>query len=558
MKPQPPNIDSFVRAVRRRLNRHRFWNAVVWSAVLAAAVMVAVALVYVAAGYAVPPVWYLLVGGVAVVMSLALWLSRRVGCEAAAVFVDRHFGLEDAVISCRHFAESGRSGGFYELQAEQTEGRVSRLDAAAVRYRPPRRIIAVALILGTLAIGLGFKPPSDAVRQQIALERQTRQQTEQINKRLAELIDKLEESLEDGEEQELLEPDRLRRWVDELKETADRKEALRQYARFEKKLNEASARLQEKRDEQLLDRAARELDKDRETRDLARQLQQKNYEEAAKQLKGLRPKQKQLSEQRKELARLQAAAHRMTTAARSFQQDQSQLQRLTRNRQPEQDALRRLSRERSGTSGLSGENTSDETRGLEDDIQDLEDALEEWEDALDDAELELLEDGECEEVTLEECEMCRACVGDELDEMAKKLCRLALKRRARGRLSKLCRACSQCQSSLCNNPRAGGKKAGWGSDPSRREETDELIDNEQYTQLKGIKGQGPSMVTVEQAADGSGVSTRRHEARDRTFRRQVESFVQREDVPQDVRAGVKEYFQNIHQVDETSTPEAGR
>ena len=66
--------------------------------------------------------------------------------------------------------------------------------------------------------------------------------------------------------------------------------------------------------------------------------------------------------------------------------------------------------------------------------------------------LEELENGECEEVTLERCEACQACVGDELDELAKKLCRLGLKKRARKRLSKLCRACSQCQSALCNGP----------------------------------------------------------------------------------------------------------
>ncbi len=536
MDRRSPRIDSFVRAVRRRVNRHRFFSAAVWSVALAAGVLVLVGLSYVLPGHAVPPLWYALAGGAAVVTALAIWAFRRVGGEAAARFADGHFALEDTVISCRHFAESGRSGGFYDLQAEQTEARVSKLEPTAIKYRLPRRVLACALILGILAVCLGFMPPSDAVRQRIALEKQTREQTEQINQQLEDLIDQLEESIEDGEEQELIDPDQLRKWVDELKETADRKEALRQYARFEKKLTEASARLQERRDEQLLDRAAGELDKDRETRELADRLKQKNYEEAAKQLKGLRPKQKQLSEQRKELARLKAAAHRMTTAARDFQQkNERQLQRLGRNKRSEQNTSGKLSR-----------------GGLERDIQDLEDAVEEWDDALDDAELE---DGELEEVTLERCEACRACVGDELDELAKKLCRLGLKKQARKRLSKLCHACSQCQSALCNSPKPGGKKAGMGSNTARRDETDELIDNDQYSRLRGTQGKGPSIVSVEAAEDGSGVSTRRHVARARNFRHQVESFVQREDVPQDVRAGVKEYFQNIHEADKSTATE---
>ena len=100
----------------------------------------------------------------------------------------------------------------------------------------------------------------------------------------------------------------------------------------------------------------------------------------------------------------------------------------------------------------------------------------------------------------------------------------------------------------------GGNDAGVGTDESRRNQRDELIDNGQYAQMQGIKGRGPSQTQVQSAAEGTGVSHRVAEDIEREFAKQMESFVQREDVPDDVKDGVREYFTNIHQTaDESST-----
>ena len=78
-------------------------------------------------------------------------------------------------------------------------------------------------------------------------------------------------------------------------------------------------------------------------------------------------------------------------------------------------------------------------------------------------------------------------------------------------------------------------------------ETAILVDNGQTTRLEGIKGQGPSLATVEAAEDGGGVSTRQAQQRVRDYQKQFESFVQREDVPEQVKVGVKRYFEIIHE-----------
>ena len=98
------------------------------------------------------------------------------------------------------------------------------------------------------------------------MKKRRRQETTQVNKQLEELIDELERELDDDDERKLVQPDKLREWVDELEETDDQKEALRQYAKLEQKLMKAASRLQQKRDEQYLERAAKELEKGAETK----------------------------------------------------------------------------------------------------------------------------------------------------------------------------------------------------------------------------------------------------------------------------------------------------
>jgi len=545
MTDQKHQVDNFVSAVRRRLNAHRRWNSILWAAVLGVTVVVVIGLTYVLRGYAVSPMWYGIVGSLSVLVAIGVWLATRADAEVAARYADDFYRLQDSLVSYTHFERAGKTGGFYDLQAAQTASRVSGLAPSEIKYQTPRRAVVGLLVLGIVALVLGFQDTSEAVQQRIAQEKQTLDETDQVNKELEELINELEEEIKGTDEEELIDPSELRKWVEELKETTDQKEALRQYARLEKKIQEASVRLEDKRDEQLLQRAAKELKKDRETKELAKNLKQKKYDDAAKEVKKMRSlRKKSLSEQRKELARMKAAAHRMSTASKSLKsgsKDNDQ-RRLNRNKPSDGKQLNRLSK---SSSGKKSDSDLQDATQLEEAIEDLEDSIEEWEEALSKAELE-----ELDESQLEECEACRGGANEDLEKLAKKLRRMGAKMKARKRMAKLSRACSQCQSGLCRSGGRGGKKAGEGSDPTRREERDETIDNGQYAKIKGIKGKGPSLTKVEAAETGTGVSNRRHKATARTFERQVESFVQREDVPENVRAGVKEYFQNIHQVGE--------
>src|SRR5262249_23219146 len=150
---------------------------------------------------------------------------------------------------------------------------------------------------------------------------------------------------------------------------------------------------------------------------------------------------------------------------------------------------------------------------------------------LDDAKRQEAQEGKCDAKKEGECQACKNSVAMQIAKLTSQMKKLGMCKKCDAKLCKLCSMCSQCQSGMCNGskiclfPKAGGKKPGTGTVESRRNERDELVDNGQTTQLKGIKGTGPSLTTIEAAEDGSGASTRKGEARQREFKRQYESFV---------------------------------
>ncbi|MCB1235294.1 MAG: hypothetical protein KDM91_09505 [Verrucomicrobiae bacterium] len=555
-------IESFVRAVRVRLNRFRWFDAIVWALAVAGAILLLACLVQVMRGHAVPRLWYGIGGGIAALLMVIHAIVRRVSPEAAAHFADRFFELKDTVVSWRHFRMEGRSGEIFDLQEAATAAKVGDLRPATIRYRRPVRLMAVAGLAIALSAVLAFKKASPDVLEKLRVAEETTAKTEEINEHLEEAIDELEKGASE-EEKEILEPEKLRELVEELKKTEDRKEALRQYAELERKLQEAAQRLDQRKNEQLLAKAGEELQKDLESKELGKKLEEKEYRKAAEELEQFKPAnpEKKLSEQRKELAKLKAAAQRMTSAAQAASRQGASSQKSgQQNKGTQSQADAGASQSGSGSaSGQNGEGggSSGSGEGLEDQIAQLDRSVRNLEKALKNAEIEKLEKSDSE------CKNCRGAVLSDLDKLKLSLCKIGAKKDCQSLLLSMCQKMGQCQSYLsnsqcqslsqCLSASPGGKKAGKGSVESRREGREDT-GNGQLAQLQGQKNEGQSFSTVEAADSGDGVSTRRGGGKEREFRRQLESFVQREDVPEDVKEGVKAYFKNIHGLSEPATP----
>jgi len=97
------------------------------------------------------------------------------------------------------------------------------------------------------------------------------------------------------------------------------------------------------------------------------------------------------------------------------------------------------------------------------------------------------------------------------------------------------------------------KGKGWpglGTDESRRNQRDEDLNNENYTKLKGQQGKGPVQKKVEAADSGFGTSNRKGAAKQRDFQHQMGSYMTRDDIPEDMKQAMREYYKDIHQVAE--------
>jgi hypothetical protein len=339
--------------------------------------------------------------------------------------------------------------------------------------------------------------------------------------------------------------------IDSLRETKDQKEALRQYARLEAQLQQHRSKLEQRRDQQLLAEAAKEMENDRQTRPLAQQFTQQQYKQAAEELASWKPEtSRSLSEQQKQLARLKSASQRMAAAAQN-QRGRAGSQSASQSQKGQSATAK--SGGQSGTGGAAAGAQGEAGGELGEAIENMADSVQELDDALKNAARSERENGKCDAKSLSQCQACQQNLDRDMDKLSSYLKKMGVKCDACKKLASLCKACSQCQGGLCqsNSPKAGGKKAGWGSNIARRDVVEELVDNGQTTSLQGIKGEGPSQTTVETAEDGTGTSGRATASKKRSFERQFEAFVSRENVPEQVKSGVKNYFQSIHQIEES-------
>jgi hypothetical protein len=69
-------------------------------------------------------------------------------------------------------------------------------------------------------------------------------------------------------------------------------------------------------------------------------------------------------------------------------------------------------------------------------------------------------------------------------------------------------------------------------------------------ELKGRQNaDGPSSSSVESAESGGGIAGRANVAKERAFKQQLESLVHRDDIPEGLKLGVREYFEKVHETE---------
>lgn len=501
-------------------------------------------------GYAVPRSGYLVAAMIVPVMAGAFWLLGRASSQKAARLADEHFDLKDAISSHLGFTEEKREGDFIALQAEATAVRVQTLSPRSIPIAWPRRMLTFVIVLLMACFVMGFKKASPIVLERIAIEEETVRKSEEINKELEKEIEELLKTASD-DEKELLKPDEWRQWIRALRETKDRKKAMRQYAELERKLTEAAKKLSQRDTEQLLSKAAEEMQQTAELKPIAKSLEEQNYRQAAEQLRQMKLQAdiQKPDEAQKELARLKSASQRMAAAAKNFQQRTGK--QGDQNKDSRSQSGQNLNAQQSGSS----QQQSQGRQSMDQQMTSLAQAVQNLEQQL-----------QQQNPNTSQCQQGQSQANQQLQSLCQSMSQSASQRDMMKKLQKLSECAGQCQAYLgnkesqslsqCMGQKPEGKKAGWGSSEDRRAESDPTRDNGNRDQLGGQKGSGPGNTSVEAADSGSGKATRAAQLKEHVWQRQMESFIQREDVPADVKEGVKEYFKGIQQVGEDKPAKA--
>ncbi len=275
------NIDKFVKQVRERLNRHLWLDILVKCMCSAGVVLIIVGLSHILRGYHVPLFWYPAVLFLAVIVTSGLWLFFRRSFDDAAIHTDKHFKLKDAVCSYKGFSNAHKQGGIYDLQAGHTKTELEKVSVTDVRYEWPTRTIGVCIVLMFSSGLLALKADSPKIAQRRQTAEQILLDTDQINEQIKDTLEQIKEQVKEDDIEKLVAPDKLQAMVDELKKTPDLKDAMRQYARLEKQLNDVLSKLQQRKDEQLYEKMGKVLQKHERAKALGNRLTKKQYKEAA-------------------------------------------------------------------------------------------------------------------------------------------------------------------------------------------------------------------------------------------------------------------------------------
>ncbi|MGJ8634282.1 MAG: hypothetical protein ACSHX7_10210 [Luteolibacter sp.] len=536
-----PEIESLTSEVARRYDGFLRRRVVLCGVISVASVVILLSLFWLLRGHGVPVLVPVLAVVAGVIGCGVFVFLKRMSAERAAVRADEFFALKDGIATARHLAEAAPDDVATEFQRKWLEPKLGECDPTKISEKFPKRSAIVAGVLAVVAIVLCLLPASPAVAAAEKEAAEVRQRVAESKEELEKLIEELEKDIVAPEERENLPMDELRKMVKKLDENGDRAEAARQFARIDRKIREATRALDQQRDEETLKLAANELAKaeDTDARKLGKKLDAKELKEAAemlekmakkkidpKDLKNPDKKKQAIKEAKEELAKMRAASKRMAAAGKQ--------------RQAGRAAGGGGGASGGGEGQMGGDGGGAQGKELEDLLVELDEAAAEMEGNLE--EMEFDPDAEWSDEAGENMARMKGQLGKRMKNMHGKRMAKSKLDQLRAGLSQA-QAYTQGQTQMMGPP--GGQKPGTGSNFAERKERDNSQENGALAELKGQHGDGPSLSAVEESESGTGVSGRRGEVKEREFTRQAEAFVQRDDVPEALKLGVRNYFENL-------------
>lgn len=485
------------------------------------------------------------------------------------MFADQYFNLKDSITSSLDFENSGKETALQQLQREQTNSAISKLDSKSIPLTLPRKLIVGAFLSGICAISLSFIPASQAVLDQQEKERQTLADTKELKAELNAEIDHLLSELTEREKA-IIDPDQIKKWVNELKPTADERQAMLGKARIKQRVQKKIADLEkiDKKNQALLKAAGLKLQtsKNSKVMETGSAMSQKDFDAVAKALEEFKTKKDQEKQKESAKKKLEELIEKLKQQENLTEEERK---KLMEEMKALIDELAELTKQ---MAEAADENDFDAEGEQTDEMMDeqLEEMLEKMgadglpDDYPMDRLMELLNkhaqemqdqmDGQMmdgEPMTLEELmEMLEMMEGmDEgLEELQEMMLDMEARKQLRMKLSRLRSKLRGHGAQQLGLAQKGGKKPGVGTDNSRRKEKDPKIDNDNFTKIKGQQGKGPVSKKTEAAASGTGTSNKKSTSQQRDYEHQMSSYLNRDDIPEDMKQAMRQYYKDVHEL----------
>lgn len=553
-------MHAFINSVKNRLNLGIAFKAILKVLVVVSVILIIAGLVFILRGHAVAGSLYKLAALLIVLCSAALWFWQKKSTSEAAVYVDKFFGLKDSVNTAIHFEQSDVKPALKQLQYDYTQKQIEQLEAKEIPIPVSKKLAMWAGISSVIAVSLSFIPPSQEVLDQIAKEEATKERTAKLKASLEEEVEQLLSELTENEKA-LIDEDEVKKWIKDVKPTEKERDAMLNIARAKQNIQKQLTKLENRKNDALLKTAGIKLQKSSnlDVKATGDAMTQKNFDEIKQALETFKTRQQKNTAFPEEMNELNELRNKLKNEDGLTEEERKKLMKELAEKLEE---LRELTKR---LAEAAEENQFGADNGQLGGMGDLGDLSDFPSDLPLDQLMELLDrfsqqmqsefDGDLldgEPMTLEDLlELLESLdemddgigeLQDEMDEMAARL-------RLKARLGKLKDLLEGRENRVIPLGLAG-KKPGVGTDNTRRKERDPDIDNERYTKLKGQQGKGPVMKKTEAAESGFGVSKRKGSVKQRDFEHQMSSYMSRDDVPEDMKQAMRQYFKDIHSFEE--------
>jgi len=518
-------LIQFVKKIQSRSNLGLLLSSLIKMSLIGSFLAILVSLTFLFQGFHVPLIYPIVIIGFSILTAIAYSIYKKLSLIDAAKNGDQYFKLKDGLVSAFTFMKEGKSKGVFDLQSDDAYHQITTVNPTSYPLRISSKLLALAVLLLLTTGALLQIDDSPRVKKDRAVAIETNKKSIEIKEELEKKIEDLMKDLDD-EEKEKVRKSKLFEMVKKLEAEKSPEKLALKIAKLEKKLKDLMKKNNTKSEEKLLSKLAKELKDKKKLEKMGKALSKKEYKNAQKEMDKLK------------LDKLKNAKNTKNKKEMKKQMEKRWKDKL--------DSWKKLSKAmKKSLKASSSKNKSSLSKEFDKFAQSTDKLAKEID------KLEEIDPKDLEEIEkqMQECKACKNQGNKDLDKISKSLKGLSKKKSFYKKMSKLQKSMQQCQSYAMGMQRVlspGGKKAGAGADAPNRKMQNLHENNDQYTKLKGTKGNGKSFIKVEEASSGTGISSTSGVKQSVKAKKQIEAFIQREEVPSHLKDGVKKYFIDVH------------